>query len=395
MRERLSGFLALCLIALLIAGANASAEVDRISDRRSVGGFPPGFVPAVARNATGRYFVRVDAPSVVDEVSSSRAAGLQEDALQAARRLGGRIAYRYTRVVNGFSAEMSARAAAALAERDDVRAVSPVPVIRPALESSVPFIGAPEVWGDLGVKGKGMTIAVIDSGIDYTHADFGGPGTPAAYDGNDPTVVEPGSFPTSKVIAGHDFVGENFDVADDDPSNDIPAPDPDPLDLDGHGTHVSGICCGAGVAGKVGAGVAPRAEIIALKVFGGESTPGDVIAAAIERAMDPNRDGDVDDHADVISMSLGSDFGSLSSVDALAAQGAVRLGASVVAAAGNAGNQTSAGFAFITGTPGTAPGAISVAASIDEFKSLTLAVNSPPTGALPDRGLAVGQGWSA
>jgi subtilisin family serine protease len=394
MRARLGGILVVCLVVLLIAGASAAPEADGLSDRRPKGGFPQGFVPAIARNATDRYFVRVDA-AAGNRVSVARAAGLQEDALQAARRLGGRIAYRYTRVVNGFSAELSARAAAALAARDDVRSVSPVPVIRPTLESSVPFIGVPEVWEDLGVKGKGMTVAVIDSGIDYTHADFGGPGTPAAYDGNDPTIVEPGSFPTSTVIVGHDFVGENFDIADEDDTNDVPVPDADPLDLDGHGTHVSGICCGAGVAGTVGAGVAPKAKIIAFKVFGGEATPGDVIAAAIERAMDPNQDGDVDDHADVISMSLGSDFASLNSVDALAAQGAVKLGASVVAASGNGGNQPSAGFAFITGSPGAARGAISVAASIDEFKSLTLAVNAPPTGALPDRGLAVHQDWSA
>ena len=56
-----------------------------------------------------------------------------------------------------------------------------------------------------------MTVALVDTGIDYTHADFGGPGTERAYNRNDPNFVEPGSFPTAKVIGGFDFVGSNYD----------------------------------------------------------------------------------------------------------------------------------------------------------------------------------------
>jgi minor extracellular serine protease Vpr len=411
-RARLSGTIALMLAATVVAaGAFAQSPQTRSLDRyrtRPQSGLPPGFVPAVARTETARYFVQVAAPSVADSVAGTQrpltsgaqrrvvadARALQEDALQAARRLGGRVVYRYSRVASGFSAELSPRAAAALAARTDVVSVEPVPIIRPARESSVPFIGAPEVWDEFGARGRGMRIAVIDTGIDYTHADFGGPGTPGAYENNDPTLIEAGTFPTSKVIDGHDLVGEDYDISDRDPSNNTPVPDPDPLDLGGHGTHVSGICCGKGVDGKVGEGVAPKAKILAFKVFGGEGSSGDVIAAAIERAVDPNQDGNIKDRVDVISMSLGSDFGSLRSIDAIAAQNAVRLGTVVVAASGNAGNQPSAGFAFITGSPGTARGAISVAASIDEFKALTLTVNSPPSGPLPDDGITVHQDWS-
>ena len=50
---------------------------------------------------------------------------------------------------------------------------------------SVPFIGAPAAWQDYGATGNGQTIAVIDAGIDYTHANFGGPGTVEAYEDND------------------------------------------------------------------------------------------------------------------------------------------------------------------------------------------------------------------
>ena len=47
-----------------------------------------------------------------------------------------------------------------------------------------------------------INIAVIDSGIDYTHAALGGSGDPADFAGNDPDIIEPGTFPTAKVVGG-------------------------------------------------------------------------------------------------------------------------------------------------------------------------------------------------
>ena len=80
--------------------------------------------------------------------------------------------------------------------------------------------------------------------VDYTHKNFGGRGTVNAYKRNNPNVIEPGSFPTKKVIGGYDFVGPDYSVTDDDPTNDVPRPDPDPID-DGikgdHGSHTAGI----------------------------------------------------------------------------------------------------------------------------------------------------------
>ena len=266
-----------------------------------------------------------------------------------------------------------------------------------ATSSAVPFIGAPKVWRQLGAEGKGTKVAVIDTGVDYLHADFGGPGTEEAYENNDPLHIERGTFPTNKVIGGYDFVGEDYepDPLEGDPSNDVPRPDPDPLDIQGHGSHVSGICCGVGVGNRIGKGVAPKAKILALKVFALGSTTGDVIAAAMERAIDPNGDGSFADAVDVINMSLGSDYGTILSPDIVATERAIAIGVTVVAASGNAGNQPAGGVAYITGAPGVSEGSISVAASIDEFRALKLSPTAPSNVTLPNEGLSAHQDWSA
>jgi subtilisin family serine protease len=184
----------------------------------------------------------------------------------------------------------------------------------------VPFIGAPAVWGaPHGATGSGIRIGVVDSGIDYTHADFGGPGTPAAYAGNNRTIIEPGTFPTAKVFGGIDLAGDAYDAANADPTRRIPHPDPDPLDCNGHGTHVAGTAAGFGVAAdgttyhgpyvsgvdfsafRVGPGVAPEAQLYALKVFGCSGSTA-LLTLAVERAIDPNGDGDPSDHLDVLNI---------------------------------------------------------------------------------------------
>ena len=174
-------------------------------------------------------------------------------------------------------------------------------------------------------------------------------------------------------------------MLDADTTNDIPRPDFDPLDRDGHGTHTGGTCCGIGVPGKIGPGVAPKAKLLAYKVWDVGNSTDDVLVAAYERAVDPNQDGDTSDHADVLSFSGGVDYGTLNSVEAVAAQRVVDLGTVFVAAAGNAGNQPTGGSAYILGTPAAARGVISVAASIDEFNAQTISVNSP-VHHLPDDG---------
>ncbi len=421
MRRR--GAFAIALVVCLAVGSGwaigASREpVPSRSELRSEASLPRGFVPAVAgtERGLGRYFVIMRQPSVADKLRSSgdslsgpsqrRAARQalrgQRPALGAARSMGGRIVFRYADLVDGFSANLSPSAATALDRRADVRSVQPVPIVHKLASTglaargagqSASFIGAPKVWRKLGAQGQGITVADVDTGIDYTHKNFGGPGTAAAYRHNDPNLIEPGTFPTRKVIAGYDLVGSDYDVLDDDPSNDVPRPDPDPLDRDGHGSHTAGSCCGDGVPGKVGKGVAPKAKLYAIKVWDVGDSTADVLVAGFERAMDPNDDGNMNDAADVLTFSGGVDYGSQNSLEAQAAQRVVNLGTVLVAAAGNAGNQPTGGSAYIEGSPANAPGVVSVAASISQFKAQTLSIDSPQT-SLPDNGLMVHQDWS-
>jgi subtilisin family serine protease len=276
--------------------------------------------------------------------------------------------------------------------------VERVPLVERSLLSAVPTVGAPAVWTQLpGFKGEGIRIGIIDSGIDYTHADFAGIGTADAYNANDPEVIEPGSFPTSKVIGGHDFVGNAYN-----PSASIgPDPDPDPLDCvtavgeqisGGHGTHVAGIAAGTGVTAAgasfagpyeasldpaeflVGPGVAPLASLYALKVFGcqGATT---MLTSALDRAADPNDDGSFDDRLDVVNASLGSSFGLGSQLTGEMITELTGVGTLVVAAAGNDGQNF-----FAHGSPASFPEVLSVAASVDN-NLLNLRMTAPAAAA--------------
>lgn len=257
---------------------------------------------------------------------------------------------------NGFRIKVRLAEVSNLLLIPGVKSVSPIAVHKPSLSKSVPWINAPQIWDEYGT-GKNISIAVIDSGIDYLHANLGGSGVVADYTSNNKNIIEPGTFPTAKVIGGYDFAGANYNPSD--PLNNIPQPDPDPLDGDGHGSHVAGIAAGIGVPGKIGPGVAKDASLYALKVFGDIASSTTLTADAIEWAMDPNGDGSTDDHVDVINLSLGSSFGSPNDPATIAAQNAAELGIIVVVAAGNEGD-----IPYVVGSPAIAPDAIAVAASV-------------------------------
>lgn len=183
--------------------------------------------------------------------------------------------------------------------------------VKADLKDSVPQIGAPEAWAK-GFDGKGVKVAVLDTGIDPTHPDV-----------------------KDRIVASKSFV-----------------PGQAVLDENGHGTHVASTVAGSGAAsGGDYKGVAPAADLLIGKVLGNEGSGQDSgIIEAMEWAKDQG--------ASVVSMSLGDttpDDGTdpmAQAVNALSADG----GPLFVIAAGNAYDPGA------ISTPGSAEKALTVAA---------------------------------
>ncbi|GAA3460124.1 S8 family serine peptidase [Saccharothrix longispora] len=272
--------------------------------------------------------------------------------------------------------------AAALREAVALPGVKSVrPTVPKVVQNSgaVRLTRAVRAWRDTGLLGDGVRIGIVDTGIDYTHADFGGPGTVAAHDAVDRTAPW---TPTAKVVGGHDFVGEDYDANE--PATATPKPDPNPMDCQGHGTHVAGTAAGLGEnadgttftgdhgeltpddldAMRIGPGTAPKAQLYALKVFGCTGAT-DLVSQALDWSLDPNGDGDFTDHLDVVNLSLGTDYGAQDDPDNLFVRKVVEHGVAVVASAGNGGD-----FYDVGGSPANAPEALAVANTRDAFTVL-------------------------
>ncbi len=385
------------LIGALAPTAQAAAPTRKFT-RIDVSKIDPSFRPFMAdasRKLTVVVEMAGDPANAVDGLTGkerqSRAKELrasQTSVEPQIRGLGGRILDNYQYAYNGIKVQANASKLAAIAALPGVTGIRALRTYKTDNVNAVPYIGVPNVWQFSGQTGAGQTIAVIDTGIDYTHADFGGAGTPEAYAANDPTVIEPGSFPTAKVIAGYDFAGNAYNA--DDPAS-VPTPDADPLDCADHGTHVSGTAAGQGVkadhttytgpydtttfsnpaAFTVAPGVAPQASLVALKVFGCEGSTS-LVVDALEWVAEYNATHA--DGIDVVNMSLGSDYGAADDPDAIATDNLVKTGVVVVASAGNSGP-----LSYITGAPAAATRAISVAA-LDAFPSIPLATIDMPDG---------------
>jgi subtilisin family serine protease len=297
---------------------------------------------------------------------------------------GAKVLKSFHSAINGLKVEVKPSQIAALSAIPGVTRVLPVARHERNNSQTVPYIGTPAVWAGLpGYRGEGVKVAIIDTGIDYTHANFGGPGTPAAFAAAattstapaDPSLFGPGA---PKVKGGIDLVGDDYDWYK------TPVPDANPLDCGGHGSHVAGTVAGFGVtsagttytgpytpaayapgAFSIGPGVAPKADLYAVRVFGCSGST-NVVVDAIDWA--------IANDMDVINMSLGSAYGDYLSADALAAEAATQAGVIVVASAGNSG-----GTPYITGAPAAGDGVISVAA-IDGRPSFPGAVVTLATG---------------
>lgn len=310
-----------------------------------------------------RVLVRLKSPSVAevglenpgDQIVHRERVKLEQAAfVERIRRTApqARVVGEVQIVLNALLMEVDATALRSLATDASVIRISRVADYLADLSETVPYITAKKLQKVGKLTGKGVKVAVLDSGIDYTHVAFGGKGTLEAYeaargasDDDSRNTARDGLFPTHRVVEGYDFVGEAW------PNGPL-APDDDPIDFQGHGTHVADIIGGA-------TGVAPKVNLYAVKVCSAVATScsGEALIQGMEYAADPNGDGSTADRVDVINMSLGSPYGQPFDDDlAAAVDGASRLGILTVASAGNSGDKP-----YVTGTPAAARSALSVA----------------------------------
>lgn len=363
-------------IARLTAGVAAATALLAIPSLAAGGGSSPSSADGL--QATQAYFVQLAGkPSALG--GSKAASKAARDAFyRNAAAMGLSLSERrsFDTLWNGVSVNVAARDVGSLATVPGVQAVYPVTTVTPAAtvpapsadpEGQIPFTGGnstidlahstgmigSNLANTAGWTGQGVKVAILDSGVDYTHPDLGG------------------CFGAGcRVAGGFDFVGDSYDAAPEDSTyQPVPHPDPDPAPCDpnvadaiaqqpgagpsaaAHGTHVAGIV-GAKAASATGVtGVAPQATILAYRIFGcNGSTADDVIIAALERAFD--------DGARVVNMSLGSAFNNFaSSPDAQASSALAQNGVVVVASAGNSG----ANGLFSVGAPSVGDGVMSVA----------------------------------
>lgn len=322
----------------------------------------------------------------------ARRIAAEQDAL--AKRLetdGVRVTRRHSRLINALRVRIAPGKRAALAKRAGVKRVERLRVYTPLTAKSVPAVGAKTAWGTrtTGFDGAGMRIAVIDSGLDYTHAMFGGAGTKEAYQTNDASKVEDGTFPTDKV-GGWDFAGKDYSG-----EGDEPLPDGDPLDRSGygHGTHVAGIVGGVGVTKQgqpydgdyyagldysgflLKPGVAPKAKLFALKIFGDKALgTTNLVLDALEWCADPNGDNDFSDRMDVANLSLGSTLGLEEKHEAEAEvyTHLTQLGCLIVSGAGNSNNNNF----YLAAAPGAERSVLSVGSAKRDGEIYRMAAHS-------------------
>jgi len=217
-------------------------------------------------------------------------------------------------VINGFSGEVSKEGLEKLKENPIVEKVEYDYPIKLFLQGSVPLINASIVHGlqvnNLNLTGDGQTICVIDTGINYSHADLGNCDTNTFLSGD-----------CAKVLGGYNFVNDSLDSIDD----------------EGHGTHVAGIVA----ADRIG--VAPDANLVSIKVLDDQGNG--YISDAIS-GIDWCINNATIFNISVISMSLGTNiaYTSFCDSDYLTLSGvindAVGNNITVIAASGNSGNTT-------------------------------------------------------
>ena len=348
------------LVALvLIAAGGGGSHSQGAQPRTSWQGLAGGQRPKVAVGQ--RVIVVLNAPALADRLGNVGGLATDEQerrwtatALASQKLLISRLGvqgvpvqpeYSYTRVINGFSAAFDANGLALLERSPEVAGVYPVRPTYPAAapdsltSKAAPGFGHPPEIGLSSDDGRGVTVALLDTGVDRAQPYLRG-----------------------RVTDGVDVVGGGGADAEPKPN--------EPAVIERHGTEMAGIIVGAGGPGGM-AGVAPGATVLPIRVAGWQRDANglwsvygrtDQLLAGLERAVDPNGDGDAHDAARVALVALAEPFAAFTdSPLARAAEGALKLDTLVVAAAGNDG-PAGPGYGSIGG-PGGAPAALTVGAA--------------------------------
>ena len=267
--------------------------------------------------------------------------------------------FQYSRVLTGFSAPLDSRAVALLEHAPEVAGVYPVRVAYPASLSSTmltrkqlaPGAGARPNVVLPGFDGHGVTIALLDTGVDAAHP-----------------------YLLGQVEDGIDLIAPQGDAG-------ASASPEDPTRFERHGTQLAGVLVGSeGPAGMNG--VASGATVLPIRVAGWQREAGgrwavfgrtDQLVAGLERAVDPNADGVAHDAARIALVGVAEPFAAFEdSPSARAVAGALRLDTLVVTPAGNDG-VAGPGYGSISG-PGGSRAALTVGAADTRHSSATVHV---------------------
>ena len=334
---------------------------------------------------------RAQAPVNAQAQVQAIRASVQQQGASAAKESGAQVLYTTHNTMRGVALYGNVEQIRALANRSDVERISIIEDMAPQNTGSVLDTDTLSVWAQqhaqntaaTGYTGKGVKIVVLDTGIDYTHADLGGPGTKEAYEkAKASDTIPEGTYDPKKFLGGYDLVGDDYNSAKKETST--PHPDANPLDCGGHGSHVAGTAAGYGVNAdgstfrgdysklteeqlkdmKIGPGSAPDAQLIGLRIFGCKGTTA-FVPLGLDRVLDPNDDGDFSDRADIANLSLGNEFGVFDETVNYAVGSLYREGILSVVAAGNANNYNAVGDTYSnSGGPGTSAYGLTVANSI-------------------------------
>ncbi len=288
---------------------------------------------------------------------------------------GGTELGRVSKSHNALFVSIEASQLQALRTITGVAAVRPLGNYHISLANTLPYIGATAVQNS-GYTGQGIRVAMLDTGIDYTHYNLGGSGNVADYQvaAADAATTPPANlFPTAKVIGGYDFVGDTWPNGPLGVNGPL-SPDPNPIDLNGHGTHTADIVGGRSNDG-LHVGTAPGTQLYAVKVCSSVSSScsGIAILEGLEFALDPNNTGTLNDAVDLISMSIGGSFGQREDDLGEAFTDVVDFGIVGVVSAGNDGD-----IPYIVASPAATPEVLALAATQGVTATdIPLVINSP------------------